>query len=132
VLNNLGGIMDKAHVSGFVGTLLHSATVTHIMHFQATGAGSFAAHMALNTYYEEIPGLVDSLAESIQGAYELITGYPASFPNTRLEPLAYMQNLAKYVETCREHLPKDSEIQNEVDSIANLINTTIYKLRFLK
>jgi len=27
--------------------------------------------------------------------------------------------------------PQDSELQNEIDNIANLINSTLYKLRFL-
>jgi hypothetical protein len=27
--------------------------------------------------------------------------------------------------------PQDSELQNEVDNIANLINSTLYKLKFL-
>jgi hypothetical protein len=30
----------------------------------------------------------------------------------------------------RKELPQDSEIQNEVDNIANLINSTLYLLRF--
>lgn len=124
--------MDQIKVSGFIGTLLHSATITHIMHFQVQGVGSFSAHMALNAYYDEIPELVDSLAESIQGTYEIITGYPASFPNTTFAPLPYMEYLEEYVAECRTHLPQDSEIQNEIDNIANLIHTTVYKLRYLK
>ena len=124
--------MDTTKVAGFVGTLLHSASVTHIMHFQVTGVGSYAAHIALATYYDSIPDLVDSLAESIQGTHEIITGYPTSFPNTTFAPLPYMEYLEEYVLDCRQHLPQESEIQNEIDNIANLIHTTIYKLRCLK
>jgi hypothetical protein len=29
-------------------------------------------------------------------------------------------------------MPQDSEIQNEIDNISNLLNQTIYKLKFLK
>jgi hypothetical protein len=29
-------------------------------------------------------------------------------------------------------MPQDSEIQNEIDSIATLLNQTVYKLKFLK
>jgi hypothetical protein len=32
----------------------------------------------------------------------------------------------------RENLPQDSEIQNEIDNIATLLNQTVYKLKFLK
>jgi hypothetical protein len=29
-------------------------------------------------------------------------------------------------------MPQDSEIQNEIDNISNLLNQTVYKLKFLK
>jgi hypothetical protein len=32
----------------------------------------------------------------------------------------------------REKLPQDSELQNLIDEIKDLIDSTIYKLRFLK
>jgi hypothetical protein len=41
-------------------------------------------------------------------------------------------SLKDYVEENRGSLPQNSEIQNEVDSIAKLIDSTIYKLKFLK
>ena len=43
----------------FILTLLHAATNTHILHFRTK---SFAQHMALGTFYEELPDLVDTLA----------------------------------------------------------------------
>jgi len=35
----------------------------------------------------------------------------------------------EYVESQRKIIPQDSEIQNAVDTIMELLNTTIYKLR---
>jgi len=125
--------MDKEATAQFIGTLLHSATITHFKHWLVTGVGSDAAHRALGTYYDEIVDLVDSLLESIQGAYdELVEPYPPSFENSPLEPLGYMRALRQYVRTQRVNLPQDSEIQNEIDSIATLINHTVYRLTFLK
>jgi hypothetical protein len=37
-----------------------------------------------------------------------------------------------YVATKRKKLPQDSELQNIVDEIADLINSTVYKLKYLK
>jgi len=123
-------IMDPI-VGTFVSTMLHSATLTHLMHFKTT---SYSQHVALNAYYDEIPELVDSLVESIQGAYEtIIEPYPSMFGNGNGdEPLAYMVSLRNYVRDYRDQMPQDSEIQNEIDGIANLINHTVYKLKFLK
>lgn len=123
--------MDSQLIGTFVSTLLHSATLTHLMHFKTP---SYSQHVALAAYYEEIPELVDSLVESIQGAYEaIIEPYPSMFGNGNGDdPLAYMVSLRNYVRDYRGQMPQDSEIQNEIDSIANLINHTVYKLKFLK
>jgi hypothetical protein len=101
------------------------------MHFKST---SYSQHVALAAYYDEIPELVDSLVESIQGAYEtIIEPYPAMFGNgNNDDPLSYIISLRNYVRDYRSEMPQDSEIQNEIDSIATLLNQTVYKLKFLK
>lgn len=120
-------------VSAFIGTLLHSATLTHIKHFQVTGEGSDAAHRALADYYEGIGDLIDTVAESIQGAYdELISDYPRQYMEVTADPLEYMKALRQYVKDTRGLLPQDSEIQNEIDGISTLINRTCYRLGFLR
>lgn len=125
--------METKLAAEFIGTLLHSATVTHFMHLQTEGEGSYARHAAIAAYYDGIVHLVDGLAESIQGAYDVILApYPASFVTPGLEPLEYITALQGYVREARKDLPQDSEIQNEVDSIATLLNSTRYKLARLR
>ena len=121
-------IMDHSACAEFVGTLLHSSTITHFMHLQTK---SFAAHMALGDYYDGVIELTDSLAESIQGKYGIITGYGPAFAVPAVEPVAYLKSLMEYVDEKRDELPPDSEIQNEIDSICTLINSTVYKLENL-
>ena len=41
-----------------------------------------------------------------------------------------LEALKEYVMEARQNIPQDSEIQNEVDNIANLINQTLFLLRF--
>ena len=117
-------------VMQFVQCLLHSVTNAHILHFQTL---SFSKHMALGTFYGEIGDLVDGFVESFQGKYGLLTNYKADYELPPSDPLAYLTYLKDEVATLRRapEFPQDSELQNEVDNIANLINTTIYKLRFL-
>mgnify|MGYP000925053131 CR=1 FL=1 len=39
----------------------HSRTQAHAFHLETRGPGSLAIHLALNTYYDEIVGLMDGL-----------------------------------------------------------------------
>jgi DNA-binding ferritin-like protein len=122
--------MDKNIIAEFVGTLLHSATITHFMHLQTT---SYAAHVALNTYYDEIVEVTDSLAEALQGCRgELIAPYPSMFGNPNVEPLEYLKTIREYVMANRDAISEYSNIQNEIDNIMTLLDSTIYKLTFLK
>jgi len=54
------------------------------------------------------------------------------FANVSGDALEYMRMLKEYVSQTRQNMPELSNIQNEIDSIATLIDSTIYKLRFLK
>lgn len=113
----------------FILTLLHAATNTHILHLQSK---SYSEHMALGAFYEELPDLVDAVVESIQGLTGEIIQYPEMYYRPADSGIQELEDLLVFVKQGREVLPQDSEVQNEVDNIANLINSTLYKLRFLK
>lgn len=117
-------------VMQFVQCLLHSVTNAHILHFQSL---SYSQHMALGAYYDEVGDLVDGFVEAFQGKYGLLTKYKAEYELPESDPVDYMIYLKDEVATLRRmpEFPQDSELQNEVDTIANLINSTLYKLRFL-
>jgi hypothetical protein len=113
----------------FIGTLMQSRNQAHIYHLQTT---SFAAHKALNDYYDEIVDLIDGLVESYQGRYGILRGY--KMEGTIKEddnPTLYFEGLSKFVETIRTKVPQDSYIQNEIDNVVNLVESTKYKLKFL-
>lgn len=120
-------------IANFFSTLFASRTQAHIYHLQTP---SYAAHLALQGYYEGIIPILDPLIESIQGKNGIITGYSAPGQVREYisceEIIAYFTALAMYVEQNRNKLPQDSYVQNQVDMISELINTTIYKLKFLK
>ena len=118
--------MDKT--GEFLLTLLHAVTNAHILHFKTK---SFSQHMALGTFYEELPDLVDTLTEAIQGLTGELVEFPADYYAPAETPLQELQDLKDYVKDNRGSLPDDSEIQNLVDEVADLINTTLYKLKFL-
>jgi len=118
-----------------ISTLMASRDQAHVFHWQSVGPGSYAAHKALGKYYEAIPDLVDLLVETYQGKHGIVTGYePAErFDEYSKESvLKYFKALAIYIERIYTKFPKDdTNIINQLETIKDLIYTTIYKLENL-
>lgn len=112
----------------FILFLLHSATNAHLLHLRSR---NYAEHMALAAFYEAIPGLADDLAESIQGMEQKLIEYPVDYYEPADNALDEILALDEYVRSNRDKLPDSSEIQNKIDEIQELINSTAYKLKFL-
>ncbi len=120
--------------SGFkdmVSILLHSQTQVHIFHLQTK---SYSEHKALQGYYEGIDALVDGIIESYQGKYDVITQYNSvkneDYKNNE-QVIKYFKALDTMIDKNRKEV-KESFIQNQIDTVQELINSTVYKLRFLK
>ena len=117
-------------VMQFTMCLLHSVTNAHILHLTTK---SYSEHKALEGFYTEIGDLIDGFVEAFQGKYGLLHDFTADYKLPG-QPVVYLEYLNNEVETLRRQprFPQDSELQNLVDEIADLINSTLYKLRFLK
>jgi DNA-binding ferritin-like protein len=110
----------------------HSRTQAHVFHLGVKGPGAFAAHKALNEYYDEIVDLIDGLVESYQGKYGLIKFQPVNGLDTNCDIkniIAYFEKLCVALEKMRQDKKlQDSWIQNEIDNVAKLLYSTKYKL----
>jgi DNA-binding ferritin-like protein len=116
--------------------LLHSQTQTHIFHLGVSGAGAYAAHKALQKYYESIDGVVDGLVETYQGKYGLIQFKPVVNLDNNCDTrniIDYFDKLCMIVKTLRQ-APNlaDSYLQNQIDAVEELIYSTKYKLTNLQ
>jgi hypothetical protein len=134
----LNGLSSKSNSStetsdlvDMIATLLHSQTQVHIFHLQTK---TYSEHKALQKYYEGIDGLVDGIVESYQGKYEIITGYKTiktvDYKSTE-QIINYFKELDENIEKNRKSV-KESYIQNQIDTVQELIYSTLYKLKFLK
>jgi hypothetical protein len=128
--DNEGGSGNK-DFSNMVSVLLHSQTQVHVFHLQTK---SYSEHKALQNYYEGIDGLVDGVIESYQGKYDIVKGYETmdieNYSGSD-QLISYFKELDKTVEEKRKSV-KESYLQNQIDTIQELIFSTLYKLRFLK
>lgn len=113
-------------ITEFFGKLFQSRDTAHIIHLATK---SFEIHKTLNDYYEAIIDIIDSLIEQYQGMYGLVQ---IKIPSSCYQdPLDYFQTFIQEVKDARK-LFKDSNLQNTVDEILDLLSSTLYKLRFLK
>lgn len=122
--------MNK-NLEKLISYLLHSRTQVHVFHLQTK---SYAEHIAYGAYYGGIVDLIDALAEAYQGKYDIISSYESpGLENYKSgdQVVTYLKALSKKVEEVHSSV-KDTYIQNQLDTVNELINSTIYKLRFLK
>ena len=117
-----------------VSELMNAATSFHKLHLKITGIGSYAGHKALNEIYDALPGHADDLAEGYQGAAEKLLDYKEVAPrvlNSVEDALAYIREMTSMVTGLQAKMPY-SEIVNDLDTIKSTLNSTKYKLLFLK
>jgi DNA-binding ferritin-like protein len=124
--------MENTIISQFISSLMSARTQAHIYHLQTP---SFAAHKALNEFYDEIVDTIDGLVESYQGKYGIVSGYS----NVVLQEyqscdgiIMYFTTLVTFIEKTRGMICQDSYIQNQVDELIALIYSLLYKLKYLK
>jgi hypothetical protein len=116
-------------VSAFALMLLHAVTNAHINHWRAK---TYAHHIALGEFYSGLEDKLDSFIEAYMGKYGVLENYKSFYALPGPDPVAELELLCNNVYTMREKLPQDSELQNLIDEIKDLIDSTLYKLRFLK
>lgn len=118
-------------IGDYILALFNARTAAHVMHLQVSGPGSYAAHKALEGFYDGIVGLADELAEAYQGCYGLIK-FPTGYVRPVGEAIPMLEDLKEKTAECRAQFDDEPHLQNIIDGITSLIDSTIYKLKFLK
>lgn len=130
LLTEQEGKSGNKNFSKMVSEILTSRNQVHIFHLQTK---SFAEHKALNDYYDGIGDLFDGLVESYQGKYGIISDYSCGGVvqyKSNKDTIKYFEDLVKNIEKFRKSV-NDSYLENQIDTIVELIYSTIYKLKFL-
>jgi hypothetical protein len=114
----------------FIGMLFLARDVAHSVHL---GTRSYAKHVALNVFYDEIVDLADGFAEAYQGRKGLIGPISLMSAKKTTNIIEFLEGQLEEIEAGRyEVAPKtDTPLQNLIDGIIELYLSTLYKLRFL-
>ncbi len=113
-----------------IAVLFLSREIAHREHLRTK---SFAQHMALNTFYDEIVGIADSITETYQGRYGIIDDIPMLDAPPKAPIDDVLENQLALVEKLRYSAVDKTEtsIQNLIDEAVALFLSTLYKLRNL-
>ena len=117
-------------IGEFAMCLLNGVTAGHI---HQLGTDSYSQHQALGKFYVELDKRADKFMEAYQGRYsKIFFAEKALFLGEN--GLALVQYICDQIESYRKMpgFPQDSELQNIVDELLDLTDSTKYKLRFLK
>lgn len=112
-----------------IGILFASRDLAHKEHLKTT---SYAQHYALGSFYEDVIGLADTLAETYQGRHGIIKDIPIITLKGGSNIADKLSKMMDMIEADRASYGNDTPIQNIIDEIVGLYLTTLYKLRNLK
>ena len=124
--------MDNA--ARYVALLFLARDMAHRAHLKATGPGSFAAHMALGNFYQNIIERADAFAEAYQGRFNELLDIPLLENDYAGEIADVLEQQMAWIEDSREEICARNEtaLHNVIDEAVLLYQSTLYKLRFLE
>lgn len=113
-----------------ISVMFMSREQAHREHLKTT---SYAQHMALGEFYDEIVDIADEFAETYQGFYEDHADIPYRMP-TKGPIISILENHLGVIQDARKALDSedDTPLQNIIDTACALYARTLYKLRRLK
>ena len=121
-----------------IATLFLSREFAHRRHLAVTGPGSYAAHIALGSFYDDIVERADAIAEAYQGRNGLMDEIPyLDGPKGKKSIAAtatWLENQMDKVNEIRyDACPKsETAIQNLIDEAVATYLSVLYKLRNLE
>jgi hypothetical protein len=130
----VGGSSLDNMVASCAMELMNARNSFHKLHLKVTGEGSYAAHIAIGDFYDGLPGHADTLIEGYQGVSEKILeckDVATRTLDTVADGVAYLRDIYAMITKLQGMLPY-SEIVNNLDLVKDNINSTKYKLLFLK
>lgn len=122
----LSGALNTNKNVAVVNMLFNARTNAHIAHLQTR---SFAAHKALNEFYDAVVGIADSFAEASQ-VNGILTGYDLGKLWTG-DPITNLRSQYQELLAMKSQF-KEGHLLQLIDDATQVYSTCIYKLTILK
>ena len=122
---------DNMTIGEFFGTLMESVQIAWRYHLKAT---KHSTHVILEEYYDEAQGLIDTIVENYQGRCGAVGEFGNRIFDFEKTELDYFVELRDFLENGKLMFPEitsASELMSDIDALASLLDSTLYKLRNL-
>lgn len=115
-------------IEELVAKVFATRNTAHLEHWKTK---SYAEHVALGEFYDELPDLIDAIVEAYQGAFTLIKEVDVK-PVVPKNMIKHLLEDVMWINKNREQISKGlSSIENLIDSLSDHYLSTIYKLKNL-
>jgi hypothetical protein len=117
-----------ASAAELVARCFAARTAAHFAHLKTK---SYAAHVALAEFYEQVVEAADEFIECYQGVFGVVAEYPdVPVPKGEVKPVADLRGwlVEHRTSICRG----ERELENLVDAVTAVCDRAIYKLVNLK
>lgn len=112
----------------FIADSMALRTAAHLAHLSSE---SYAQHVALGGFYDDLLPLIDQYAEVYMGTEGRIAAFPAAeLPSGR--PIAFLTTYLDKIDAELAEDGKNQALANILAELQALTSQTIYKLRYLK
>ena len=105
-----------------------------IAHREHLRTDSFAQHMALGEFYDDIIEHADAIAEAYMGSYGVLKDFPIQSSLSSLPIIKELEKQVTWIDSNRYKVcdKDDTPIQNLIDGAVETYLSTLYKLKRLK
>jgi hypothetical protein len=108
------------------GQLLQSRDIIHLVHLNSR---IYSEHIILGDYYTKLLSLTDTLIETYQGTLKNGGRVNIIIPASEYcDPTQHFTSLKQYIQSHRNNVFSESNLQSIVDDIVTLIDKTSYLL----
>jgi hypothetical protein len=104
-------------------------TTRNLLHFAHWNTNSFATHMAVGDFYDDIISEIDDIVECYQGEFGLVQGLSTQAALVPSDILAHIKEEMNWVKINRSNIASNSPtIEALVDNLLAKYSKTVYKL----
>lgn len=114
-------------MTNLVEHLLRLRDMSHLYHFKVK---SYSAHVAIEDFYTKLLDFTDDIVETIQGESGSLLNITIKQSQTTDDILPILEASREFINSIRGEY--SIPIQAIIDEVINLINKTVYKIKFLK